>query len=232
MPTATVEDYLKRLFLLEQKTEGRLAPMGRLAEVMQVTPGTATSMVKVLHDSGLVDYEPRQGVCLTNRGRQLALTVVRRHRLIEQFLVEVLRLDWSEVDVEAETLEHAVSDKVLEKMDELLGHPQVDPHGDPIPNAQGKLPAQRLCNLCECALHQKLRITRVMDQDPAFLQFIDRHNLKPGAEITITAKDESADALTIDADDQTPVTLGSAAAAKILVESASPCPTTGMAKTP
>src|SRR6185503_20361208 len=100
---------------------------------MNVAPGTATAMVKTLAESGLVDYEPRGGVRLTTKGEKLALHVLRRHRLVELFLVEALGLDWSEVDEEAEELEHAISDKVLGRIDKALGHPQVDPHGDPIP---------------------------------------------------------------------------------------------------
>ena len=114
-----------------------MIPMGRLATAMGVVPGTATTMVKALADSGLVDYSPRTGVRLTEAGSQLALHVLRRHRLVELFLVRVVGLDWSEVHDEAEELEHVISDKVLEKIDALLGHPQADPHGDPIPTAKG-----------------------------------------------------------------------------------------------
>src|SRR6476620_7329433 len=107
--------------------------MGRLAAAMGVVPGTATTMVKTLADSGLVTYEPRSGTRLTAGGEKLALHVLRRHRLVEPFLVKTLGLDWSEVHEEAEELEHAISDKVLHRIDQLLGHPTTDPHGDPIP---------------------------------------------------------------------------------------------------
>src|SRR4051794_10565100 len=142
MPSSTVENYLKQIYL-EQQDAGAadLVPMGRLASAMGVVPGTATSMIKTLADSGLVQYEPRGGVRLTHGGEQLALHVLRRHRLVELFLVKVLGLDWSEVHAEAEELEHAISDKVLEKIDAILGKPRVDPHGDPIPLANGKVEA-------------------------------------------------------------------------------------------
>src|SRR5215471_11725921 len=133
MASSTVENYLKQLYLEQQVTNNRLVSMGRLAALLNVVPGTATSMIKTLADSGLVSYEPRSGVRLTTGGEQLALHVLRRHRLVELFLVKVLGLDWSEVHAEAEELEHAISDKVLEKIDGLLGHPSADPHGDPIP---------------------------------------------------------------------------------------------------
>src|SRR5215216_5587302 len=121
MASITVENYLKTLFIEQQRAHGALVPMGTVAAAMNVTPGTATSMVKALAESGLVDYEPRGGVTLSSRGEKLALHVLRRHRLVELFLVEVLGLNWSEVDEEAEELEHAISDKVLERIDVLLG---------------------------------------------------------------------------------------------------------------
>src|SRR6058998_1350305 len=144
MHSSTVEDYLKQIYLEQQSGgQGQLVPMGKLAAAMGVVPGTATSMVKALADSGLVTYEPRGGARLTRGGEQLALHVLRRHRLVELFLVKVLGLDWSEVHAEAEELEHAVSDKVLERMDDVLGRPSVDPHGDPIPSAKGKVDESR-----------------------------------------------------------------------------------------
>src|SRR3954463_11536812 len=138
MATSTVENYLKTLFIEQQREDAALVSMGGLAAAMGVTPGTATSMVKALAESGLVDYEPRGGVRLSGKGEKLALHVLRRHRLGELFLVEMLGLDWSEVDQEAEELEHTISDKVLARIDELLKFPKFDPHGDPIPTARGK----------------------------------------------------------------------------------------------
>src|ERR1700683_3559434 len=129
MATSTVENYLKQLYLEQGAAEGGRVPMGQLAKAMEVVPGTATSMVKALSDSGLVDYEPRGGVRLTSRGEQLALHVLRRHRLLELFLVKVLDLDWSVVHEEADSLEHAVSERVLERIDAFLDHPTTDPHG-------------------------------------------------------------------------------------------------------
>src|SRR5580700_4576775 len=139
MATITVENYLKKLYLEQHAADGDRVAMGRLASAMGVVPGTATSMVKALSDSGLVEYQRRGGVRLTSRGEQLALHVLRRHRLVELLLVKVLGLDWSEVHEEAESLEHAISDRVLERIDAILGHPTVDPHGDPIPTSKGQL---------------------------------------------------------------------------------------------
>jgi DtxR family transcriptional regulator, Mn-dependent transcriptional regulator len=224
MPSPTVENYIKQIYLEQQSSTGgesdALVPMGRLAAAMGVVPGTATTMVKALSDSGLVAYEPRGGVRLTRGGEQLALHVLRRHRLVELFLVKVLGLDWSEVHEEAEELEHAVSDKVLERMDQVLGHPSVDPHGDPIPSAKGKVDESRHGSLADCALNNPCRIARVLDQDPAFLQFVERCGLMPGVNVTVEVRDALADAVWVRPKDRRPLTLGTAAAAKILVENA------------
>ncbi len=218
MASSTVEDYLKQLYLEQQNAPDALVPMGKLAAAMRVVPGTATSMVKALADSGLVIYEPRTGARLTRGGQQLALHVLRRHRLVELFLVKVLGLDWSEVHEEAEELEHAISDKVLERIDAFLERPSVDPHGDPIPTAKGKLPAAALDSLADCPLRRRLRVKRILDQHPPFLQFLDRAGLTPGVEIIIDRRDPLADAILVRPHARDLITLGTQAAAKILVE--------------
>src|SRR4051812_48756311 len=119
MPSVTVENYVKQIYLEQQRAAGELVSMGRLAAAMGVVPGTVTTMVKSLADAELVDYEPRGGARLTRGGEQLALHVLRRHRLVELLLVKVLGLDWSEVHAEAEELEHVISDKVLDRIDAL-----------------------------------------------------------------------------------------------------------------
>ncbi len=218
MPTSTVEDYLKQLYLAQRQFPDGLVPMGKLATAMQVVPGTATTMIKALADSGLVNYEPRSGVRLTPGGEQLALHVLRRHRLVELFLVKILGLDWSEVHVEAEELEHAISDKVLERIDHLLGHPKVDPHGDPIPSKSGDLPERALRSLADAATGKNLRVARIIDQDPDFLQFVDRCGLTPGAKVRVEAIDAQADHVIARLEHRGLITLGLTAAAKILVD--------------
>ena len=220
MASSTVENYLKQLYLEQQQAPNDdLVPMGRFAAAMGVVPGTATAMVKALADSGLVEYEPRGGARLTRGGEQLALHVLRRHRLVELFLVKVLGLDWSEVHDEAEELEHAISDKVLAKIDEFLNYPSVDPHGDPIPTAKGKVADAQLQPLTTAPLNTKLRISRVADQDPAFLQFLDRSGLTPGIVVSVMNREKAADAVSVKSGGST-LTLGLAAAAKVLVEPA------------
>ncbi|PYR79813.1 MAG: hypothetical protein DMF87_10310 [Acidobacteria bacterium] len=145
MPSSTVENYLKTIYLGTSGpgAEPRLLPMGQLASAVGVTPGTATTMVKTLAESGLVNYEPYAGVALTRAGRRLAALVLRRHRLVELFLVQVMGLRWDEVHDEAELLEHVVSDRLIDRMDEMLGRPEVDPHGDPIPDSEGLIKKQQ-----------------------------------------------------------------------------------------
>jgi DtxR family Mn-dependent transcriptional regulator len=218
MPSSTVENYLKQLYLEQQHAPGELVSMGKLASAMGVVPGTATTMIKALSDSGLVSYEPRSGTKLTKGGEQLALHVLRRHRLVELFLVKVLGLDWSEVHDEAEELEHAISDKVLERMDALLDRPSVDPHGDPIPPAKGRLQPTSKQTLVDSEPGKSYRIARVTDQEPAFLQFVERCGLMPGVSVTIDGRDDLADAVRVRPRGKEPVTLGTSAAMKILVE--------------
>lgn len=224
MATSTVENYLKRLYLEQRVGGGGMVAMGRVAAAMGVVPGTATSMIKALADSGLVEYEPRGGVALTRSGEQLALHVLRRHRLVELFLVKVLGLDWSVVHEEADALEHAISDQVLERIDAVLGHPKADPHGDPIPTAKGHVHEPRRMSLADCPIDVPQQVARVLDQDPEFLQFVERNGLMPGTTVTVARRELAAEAVRIRVARGGDVSLGVAAAAKILVE----CATTRM----
>jgi len=196
--------------------------MGRVAASMGVVPGTATSMVKALADSGLVEYEPRGGVKLTRSGEQLALHVLRRHRLVELFLVKSLGLDWSVVHDEADMLEHAISERVLERIDALLGHPTADPHGDPIPTAKGHLHEPRRMSLADCPIDMPQTVARVLDQNPEFLQFAERTGLTPGSIVTVFKREPAAEAVKIRIPHRDEVSLGMVAAARILVEAPVP----------
>lgn len=218
MASSTVENYLKTIYLLQQdQPDGGLLPMGKLASAMQVVPGTATAMVKTLQKSNLVDYEPRDGVRLSDAGRELALHVLRRHRLVELLLVQLLGLDWSEVHEEAEQLEHVISDRVLERIDAVLGRPREDPHGDPIPTAHGQVPVFDLERLDTCRPALPYTVARIADQDPDFLRYAERTGLVPGAPVCVLSRNQFADALTVQVDDADPLTLGHTAAQKIMV---------------
>ena len=220
MPTSTVEDYLKCILLREQAAPSVRVSTGQIANDLNVAPATVTSMLKTLAGSGLVSYEPYSGVSLTEAGSQLALHVLRRHRLVELFLVRVMGMDWSEVHEEAELLEHSVSERIIQRMDEMLGYPQVDPHGDPIPTAGGEVEESDANSLLHCSLEERQRVVRVSDQRPEFLQLVEREGLKPGRELTVLERDDSAERVLLDRDDREPLNLGFGAASKILVSPA------------
>ena len=142
--------------------------------------------------------------------------MLRRHRLVELFLVEVVGLDWSQVHDDAEVLEHAISDTLLERIDEMLGHPTVDPHGDPIPAASGKIQRRKLAPLADARPGQ-VEIARISDHAPDFLCFLRERGLTPGAKVTIVARDDAAEVMTLQLDDKPPFALGMSAAHKILI---------------
>jgi DtxR family Mn-dependent transcriptional regulator len=217
MASVTVENYVKTIWLEQQQEPSMLVPMGRVAAVMGVTPGTATTMAKTLEKAGLVKYEPRDGIRLTSGGEQLAMHVLRRHRLVELFLVQILGLDWSEVHEEADQWEHVISDRVLDRMDELLGFPRFDPHGDPIPDAAGALHEVEGICLTEAREQNPFAVSRIVDQDPEFLQFIDRVGLTPGTPLKVVERDRMAEAVKVKVNGDESLTLGYAAAAKIMV---------------
>ena len=218
MASATVEDYLKRIYVEQAKGPRALVPMGVLAESMGVAPGTATSMGKTLADSRLVRYEPYAGVRLTRNGRKLALGILRRHRVIEFFLVEALGMDWVEVHEEAERLEHALSDRVLEKMDAYLGHPGFDPHGDPIPAADGRVEQRDVTCLCDVSAGSRCCVARITDQSPVFLRAVERLGLLPGTEVRLQHRDDEAGTVEIAVPSRRAVTVAYEVAERILVE--------------
>jgi DtxR family Mn-dependent transcriptional regulator len=219
LPSSTVENYLKAI-LQGQSVLGaneRLVSMGAVAAALGVTPGTATTMVKALAESGLAEYEPYSGVRLTASGEKLAALVLRRHRLVELFLVNVMGMSWVEVHEEAEQLEHVVSERLIERMDEMLGRPTHDPHGDPIPGPEGIIATDHHDNLMTCPVGIPLRVTRIADQDPAFLRFIESNDLKPGQPVEVEARDAAADSVLLRGKERR-ITIGARAASKLLVE--------------
>jgi len=220
LPSSTVENYLKTIYLGSigsHRSEPRLLPMGQLAAAVGVTPGTATTMVKTLAESGLVNYEPYAGVTLTRAGRRLAALVLRRHRLVELFLVRVMGLRWDEVHDEAELLEHVVSDRLIDRMDEMLGRPEVDPHGDPIPDAEGMVKKQQAQTLLTCPVGTRVTVTRIIDQDRQFLRFVENNDLKPGESIEVEQRDAASDSVRLRGKDDRRITIGARAASKLLV---------------
>lgn len=178
MASLTIENYVKAIYQLSAGGDGQVAATGKLAETLAVSPSTVTSMLKTLGESGLAKYTPYEGARLTDSGRSLALRVLRRHRLIELFLVQTLKLTWDEVHAEAENMEHAVSDLLIDKIDAFLGHPASDPHGDPIPRADGTIAASTGVPLSAFGTGEPFRIVRVTDQAPDFLRYLAETGLR------------------------------------------------------
>jgi DtxR family Mn-dependent transcriptional regulator len=222
LASQTVENYLKTIYLAQTALSSakEFVPMGQLASALGVVPGTATTMVKTLSESGLVRYEPYVGVRLTTSGEKLASLVLRRHRLIELFLVKILGMSWADVHDDAEQLEHAVSERVIDRIDEMLGRPDVDPHGDPIPTAQGKIARQDHPDLMAAPMDTPLVVTRILDQDASFLRFVEQRGIVPGNGVRIESRDAAADSVALRGEDGDVTTIGARAASKVLVRPA------------
>jgi DtxR family Mn-dependent transcriptional regulator len=218
LTSLTIENYVKAIYQIVTRQEDRPAATGQLAAALEVSPGTVTSMLKTLSDTGLAEYTPYEGVRLTEAGRKLALRVLRRHRLIELFLVETLKLNWDEVHEEAENMEHAVSDLLVDRIDEYLGFPAADPHGDPIPKADGTITSTPGRSLTEWPSDERFRLVRVLDQSPKFLRYLSDAGLPLGAEGRVTDRSADAGTITIEVEGR-PVTLSHEVAARLRVAS-------------
>jgi DtxR family Mn-dependent transcriptional regulator len=222
MPSLTVENYLKAILQLVIATKSEWISTGQLAATVNVSPGTVTSMLKTLSEGGLATYKPYEGVSLTRSGKNLALLMLRRHRLIELFLVRTLNLTWDQVHEEAENMEHAVSDMLIDRIDEFLGKPETDPHGDPIPSADGLMRGrgQSAVPLSSCTAPSKIRIVRVLNQQPEFLRYLTESGLELGA-TAIVAENSAEGGLVTARVGKKLVSLGHRAAEQLLVETIS-----------
>lgn len=184
MHSFTEENYLKAIYkLIEQ--EGDVVTTNSIAEKMNTKAASVTDMLKKLSDKKLINYQKYQGVTLTLKGEKVALNIIRKHRLWEMFLVEKLDFKWDEVHDVAEQLEHINSDKLVEQIDKFLNYPKVDPHGDPIPDAKGKLNISKSQQLSKFQKNDLCVMTGVVDHTPSFLQYLDRSGLALGCEIKI-----------------------------------------------
>jgi len=216
VPSLTVENYIKAIYQIGVGQPNKTAATGQIASTLGVSPGSVTSMLKTLGESGLVTYTPYEGVQLTSSGNALALRVLRRHRLIELFLAKTLRLSWDEVHEEAEHMEHAVSDLLVDRIDDYLGHPEVDPHGDPIPRADGSVDVRDARSLVECSVGEKFRLARVIDQSPQFLRYLTDAGLTLGTSGEVLGNSSESETLEVRCLGKA-ITLGHTAAAKLLV---------------
>src|SRR3989475_1343111 len=186
--TRSQEDYLKALYL--PRGDQGPVPTGELAQRLGISSPSVSEMVARLTTQGLVEHDRYRGQQLTKEGRKVALELVRHHRLLEMFLVEVLGYAWDEVHEEAERLEHVISERMEARIFELLGRPELDPHGHAIPSLTGKVrpPSERA--LSECHAGEKLVVQGVSDDDPARLRELERRGLLPGTHIEVVAASE------------------------------------------
>jgi DtxR family Mn-dependent transcriptional regulator len=216
LASLTIENYVKTIYQISSAQDDRPASTGQLAESLQVSPSTVTSMLKTLSESGLATYVRYGGAELTDAGRALALRVLRRHRLIELFLSQTLNLTWDEVHEEAENMEHAVSDLLIDRIDAYLNYPASDPHGDPIPKADGTLAAATSVRLADLNEGDSFRIERVLDQSPEFLRYLSETGLKLGALGQVQSNRREAGVVTLKVGDST-ATLSLSVAQRVLV---------------
>ncbi|MDA2926255.1 metal-dependent transcriptional regulator [Acidobacteria bacterium AH-259-G07] len=186
MISRAMEDYLKAIYRLA--SGGKKVSTSRLAQEIHCSAASVTNMLQKLSAMKLVEYEPYQGVTLTGAGRKIALEVTRHHRLIELYLMEILGYSWDKVHAEAEELEHVISEEFEEKIDEALGHPTTDPHGDPIPSKDGQIDAQRLRSLWDMSGGESVKVGRVSDRNPEVLRYLASIGIFPEVEIGVVEK--------------------------------------------
>ena len=217
MASLTVENYVKTIALIAARNApGSAVGTGELAQALGVSPGTVTGMLKTLSEASLATYTPYEGARLTEAGQRLAIKIIRRHRLLELFLAQTLKMPWDEVHEEAEHMEHAASERLIDRIDDYLGHPAVDPHGDPIPRADGSLAETEGIPLGRCRPGQNFRVVRVMDQDPTFLRYLSECGLDLHATGELLENRPEAGAVVCRLG-QRSIALGLAAAGKVLV---------------
>jgi DtxR family transcriptional regulator, Mn-dependent transcriptional regulator len=185
--TSAVEDYAKAIYSLESRGSEAVST-NALAERLGVTPASASGMIKRLCELGLVEHRPYRGVSLTDAGRRVALEVMRHHRLLELYLVKSLGVPWDQVHKEAEVLEHVLSEELEELIAAKLGHPTIDPHGDPIPTRELTIEEGPTASLQTLSAGASGRFTRISDSDPEMLRFLADRGIAPGAEFEVIDK--------------------------------------------
>ena len=196
----SIEDYLKAIYKLELETGS--AQTSAIAEALGIAPPSVSGMVKRLGETGLLEHAPYRGVRLTEAGRRQALKMLRRHRILESYLIEQLGYDWDNVHDEAERMEHAVSDKLIERMATALGNPSYDPHGAPIPSAAGEVAELDYVPMTEIEVGSVAELRMVGDKDPERLRFLASLGLRPGVRFTVRARQPFNGPVTIQLDDR------------------------------
>ena len=213
--TGPVEDYLKVIYELERGSDA--ANTSEIAQRLDIAPASVSGMIKRLSDQGLLAYEPYRGVRLTGEGRRAALRTLRRHRVIESYLSIALGYPWDRVHDEAEHLEHAASDELIDRMAVAIGEPLVDPHGAPIPSREGTIDEREYHSLADLSVGYSARVVRVSDDDPRMLRYLAELAIVPGAEVKLVSREPFGGPMTV-AVAATQTVIGPSLAAHVLVE--------------
>jgi DtxR family transcriptional regulator, Mn-dependent transcriptional regulator len=216
--TAPVEDYLKAIYEIELSHEA--AATNDIAQRLQIAPASVSGMVRRLADQGLLAYERYRGVRLTDTGRRAALRTIRRHRVIEAYLVKALGYPWDQVHAEAERLEHSASDELVDRMAAAIGEPMTDPHGAPIPTREGVIDETKHSSLADLSTGRRAKVVRVGDENDELLRYLGSLGIRPGVAVTLLDRAPFEGPLTVRVG-QAQHQIGHALAAKILIERAS-----------
>ncbi len=216
MPTITKENYLKALYYLDQKS--RDISLTDLGKVMEVSKPTVNDMVKKLQSQGWIKYEKYKPLRFTEKGRKTAALIVRKHRLAEMFLAQVMGFGWEEVHEIAEELEHIKSDELFDRMDELMGFPSVDPHGSPIPDKEGKLKNRQYKLLSQITEGKKVKLRALRESSTDFLLFLNKKGIQLGIEIHILQIEPFDKSMTISYVDHPEIVISEAVSKQLMVE--------------
>jgi len=215
--TGQAEDYLKAIYELEQR--GDAAATNDIASRLGIAAASVSGMVQRLARLGLVEAEKYRGARLTESGRSAALQLIRRHRIIESYLVERLGFGWDDVHEEAERLEHAASDELIARMADAIGNPTADPHGAPIPTASGEVDETRLPSINDLEEGGAATVVRMSDRDPAFLRYLDGMGIRPGARVRVTAREPFSGPITLEvAGEQRSHVVGTNVASQVYIQ--------------
>lgn len=216
MPSFTKENYLKAIYFLDQK--GKDIALTDISKKMGVSNPTTNNMVKKLQEAGWLIYERYKPLQLTSQGRKVGALIVRKHRLTEMFLTKIMGFGWEEVHDVAEEMEHIQSNLLFERMDEILGHPTVDPHGSPIPNRHGEIVMNSYLSLSEMQEGQQVRLCALANSSRDLLKLLNGKRIKLGTEMTILQKEDFDQSIVVQYDRQSSVTLSDAVCQSLLVE--------------
>ncbi len=217
MLSFTEENYLKAIYKIAEK-EMKSASTNSIAKVLKTTAASVTDMIKRLAEKELIHYEKYRGVVLTNEGNKIATSLIRRHRLWEVFLAEKLRFDWAHVHDLAEELEHIYSEELIQRLDAFLDYPKFDPHGDPIPNAEGRFTLRQQTPLSDIATGLMCKVIGVKEHSNSFLRYLNQIKVKPGVEIQIVERVEFDGSLKILVDKKDTCTISELVGQTLLVK--------------